>query len=216
MPGEVGVERRGEVERAGDDMMSASSGPCVAARNSRASSAQRASGPWWEIESNRPGQDVHRDPPEPRLEADDAAPRRRDAHRAAHVAALGERHAARRDRGAAAARRAAGRAVEVVRVAGDAPQRAVGLQRVGELRRRRLADDDGAGPAQGGDDVGVAVGHPVLEGVRAERRAVAGDRRGVLDRDGHAVQHAERVAAGDAPARPASAASHRLVDPDRR
>ena len=39
----------------GTDMMSASSGPWVAARNSRASSAQRASGPWWEIESNRPG-----------------------------------------------------------------------------------------------------------------------------------------------------------------
>ena len=37
------------------DMMSASSGPCVAARKSRASSAQRASGPWWEIESNSPG-----------------------------------------------------------------------------------------------------------------------------------------------------------------
>ena len=93
------------------------------------------------------GQHVHRDPPEPRLQPDDAAPRRRDAHRAAHVAALGERHAPGRDGGAAAAGRAARRAVEGVRVARRAPQRAVGDERVGELGRRRLADDDRRPPA---------------------------------------------------------------------
>ena len=85
-----------------------------------------------------------------------------------------------------------------MRVAGDAPERTVGLQGVGELGGRRLADDDRPGATQGGDDVGVPVGHPVLEGVRTERRAVTGDRRGVLDRDGYAVEHAEEVvAAGD-------------------
>ena len=66
-----------------------------------------------------------------------------------------------------------------MRVARRAPQRAVGDERVGELRRRRLADDDGTGPAQRGDHVPVAVRDPVLERVRAERRAVPGHRRRV-------------------------------------
>ena len=186
----------------GTDMMSASSGPWVAARNSRASSAQRASGPWWEIESNRPGSTSIGIRPEAGLEPDDAAPRRRDAHRAAHVGALGERRRSPTPRPPPLPPdEPPGVRAEIVGVAGDAPQRAVGLQRVGELRGRGLADDHGAGPAQRRDDGGVAVGHPVLEGVRAERRAVAGDGRRVLDGDRHAVQHAERRRRGRRPAR---------------
>ena len=69
-------------------------------------------------------QEVERDPAEARLQPDDARPRRRDAHRAAHVGALGQRHAARRNRRARTARRAARRPLGVPRVARHAPQRA--------------------------------------------------------------------------------------------
>ena len=181
----------------GIERMSASSGPWVAARKRRASSTLRASGPWWEIVSNRPGRmsigirpSDGLSPTMPHHEAGmrTEPPMSEPSARATQPDATAAR---------AAARRAAGRAGEVVGVAGRAPQRAVGLQRVGELGRRRLPDDDGAGPAQRGDDVGVALGHPALEGERAERGDVPGRRRGVLDGHGDAVERSEVVAPGD-------------------
>ncbi len=151
------------------------------------------------VEQSR--QHIHRDPAQAGLEPDHAAPGGRDAHGSAHVAALGQGDAAGGDGRRAPAGRAAGRAAEIVGVAGHPPQRAVGLQRVGELRSRGLADDHGAGATQRGDDRCVAIGHEVLEGVGARRRSVAGDGRRVLHRDRHPVQHAERRRRGRSPAR---------------
>ena len=54
-------------------------------------------------------QEVERDAAEARLQPDRARPRRRDAYRSAHVASLGERHAAGRHRRAGAAGGAARR-----------------------------------------------------------------------------------------------------------
>ena len=187
-------------------MMSASSGPCVAARNRRASSAQRASGPWWEIESNRPGSTSIGIRPSAGLSP--TTPLHAAGMRTEPPMSLPSASGTQPDATAAALppeeppgvrSRACG--LRVVPHSGLSV-----CERVGELRRRRLADDDRAGPAQRGDHVGVAVGHPVLERVRAERRAVAGDRRGVLDGDRHAVQHAELVAAGNGRRRPRAAA----------
>ena len=83
-----------------------------------------------------------RDEPVGRLEAVDAAERRRPDHGAAGLAAERERHHAGRHRGGRAARRAAGRVGGVVRVA-----RLAG--RAGrELGGHGLAHDDGARRAQ--------------------------------------------------------------------
>ena len=77
-----------------------------------------------------------------RLEAEHAAERRRAHHRAVGLRADRERHHAGRDRGGGAGRRAARRAVEIVRIA------RLARMEIGELRGHRLADDDGAGGAE--------------------------------------------------------------------
>ena len=143
--------------------------------------------------------DVHRDAPEAGFQSHQPAVGGRDADRAAHVGALGDRDTARADRGGRAARGAAGRARQVPGIAGEAPERAFGKAGVGELRRRGLADDDGAGGAQPRDDDRVLVGHPVLQDPRALGGALALHRREVLDRDRHAVERPVRRAARQAP-----------------
>ena len=197
-PRHVRLESLGKVERGRDGQDVGVVGPLGGGEEQAGVVGTAGERPVVRDRVEQAGKDVHRDPPEARLEADDAAPGGGDAHRAAHVRPLGEGHAARRDGRGAPTRGAAGGAAGIVRVAGHAPERAGGLQGVGELGGRRLADDDRPGAAQGGDDVGVPVGHPVLEGVRAEGRAVTGDGRGVLHRDRYAVEDAEiLVAAGD-------------------
>ena len=83
-----------------------------------------------------------RDQPVRRLEAVDAAERRRPDHRAVGLAAERERHHADGDGSRRAARRAAGGVLRIVRIAGLAG-------RVGrELGGHRLAEDDRACRAQ--------------------------------------------------------------------
>ena len=87
-----------------------------------------------------------------RLEADRAAEARRPQDRADHLGAERGRHHAGADRGGRAARRAARRALGIVRVLGLVPRMGGG-----EFGGRGLADDDGAGFAERMDACGIAV-----------------------------------------------------------
>ena len=89
--------------------------------------------------------DVERNTTEGGLQANQAAVARRDADRAAHVSALGERHAAGRDGNGRAARRATRIERRVPRIARRTPERAARKARVRKLGRRGLADHDRAG-----------------------------------------------------------------------
>ena len=80
-----------------------------------------------------------------RLDAGDAAEGGRQADRAAGVAAHRDRREGGRDRGAGAARRTAGKAVELPGVARRRPGQVVGRAAGGELVRRQLAEQYGAG-----------------------------------------------------------------------
>ena len=63
-------------------------------------------------------------------------------------------------------------------------------------------------------DVGIVIGDVVGEGMRSERRHMAGGGRRVLDRNGDAVQHAQRAPGGDV-LRRTFRLGHRFVNPDR-
>ena len=121
--------------------------------------------------------------------------------------ALGERHAAGRNSRARAAGGATGRALGVPRVARDPHRRAVREAGVGELGRGGLADHDRAGAEQPSTMSAESVGHVVLEGVGAQRRALARGRRQVLDRDRHAVQRRRASSPRATAARPPRASS---------
>src|SRR5207253_7268760 len=98
-----------------------------------------------------------------------SAIRRGAAERAAQVRALGERtHAGGEGNGGPAARAAGGEG-EVPRVPRGPEHSVGGVGTEGELRRVRLAQDDGAGRLQTLDDHGVFVRHVLLE-ERSEER----------------------------------------------
>ena len=125
-------------------------------------------------------------------EAHHTAEGRRPAQRATEVGALGQRAHAGGQRGGRASAGAAGGAVEVPRVARGAED---GIDRVrteGELRRVRLADDDGAGRPEPLDDQRVLVGDVALEELRAIRRPQPARGRDVLDAHRHAEQRRQR------------------------
>jgi hypothetical protein len=68
-----------------------------------------------------------------------------------------------------------------------------------EFHHRRLADDDGAGPAQPLDDNGVRAGNAIGEQRRTGSRAYAGRIDIVLHGDRHAMQEAQPSAFGVRP-----------------
>ncbi len=125
---------------------------------------------------------------EARLEADRTGEGGGTNHAATGLGAESKRHHAGADRGAGTRRGAARRAREVERVACF-----VGVAG-GEFRRHRLADDDGAGAAQGVHAGGI--GRCLPAGV--ERAAHLGRQVGgpdhVLDRERTAVEQRPRVA----------------------
>ena len=105
-----------------------------------------------DVARHRPGdaadvRRIDRDPPAARLQTENAAPARRQAHRAADVGAEVQRAVARRRRRARARRRAAGIAVELPRIARQRVEArqarrqhaVVGHGRLGEQDRARLA-----------------------------------------------------------------------------
>ena len=95
------------------------------------------------------------EPAEGRLQAEDAAQAGRDPDRAVGVAAERERHEPAGDGGAAAARRAAGRAAEVVRIVARPVMRVLGREAVGIFVHVEGTDADGASRLHPLDEVGV-------------------------------------------------------------
>ena len=96
---------------------------------------------------------------------------------------------------AAAAARPAGVVPHIPGIVRFAEQ-CIGRQRdQPELRSVRLADDDGAGALQPFDDRLVMIRHEILEQLRAERGTDAGRQVQILDRDRHAPQRRQLVAA---------------------
>jgi hypothetical protein len=110
-----------------------------------------------------------------RLQPDEAAARRRAAHRSGAVGAECQRAQPGGDRRCATAARAARRALEVPRIARDAEGGSVGQALHAEFRRRRLADDDRARRAQALHQHVVGLGDIVLEDRRAVPRVHALD-----------------------------------------
>ncbi|KYK56355.1 hypothetical protein DCS_03355 [Drechmeria coniospora] len=153
-----------------------------------------------------------------RLDADDVVAARRRHDRAVRVGPEGGPGEADGDGDGAARRRAVGVVLLVVGADGLAAggRPAVGrveAAHVGPLRHVGLAEDDGAGAAQLGDDGAVARHRRADERVRAGRR-VHGVGRGdvVLDEDGHAVEGGAAGRAGAVAVAPVLVEAARDVD----
>ncbi len=129
-----------------------------------------------------------------RLVADDPVERGRDADRAADVGAGGERCQAGRESRPGAARRAAGGAGRVPRVAGDAPQVAVGEAGGAELGRGGAGVHDAAGGDDALDDRVRDAGDVVAQQQGAFAQRVPGDGLPLLHRDGQPFQRPGRAA----------------------
>ena len=141
---------------------SAGSWPWSASQAAARSRHVRANGPRWSrLATNGIGAGAG-EPAVGGLQAEDAAQAGRHADRAVGVAAERERHQPARDRGAAAARGAAGRAGEIVRVVARAVMRVLGGEAVGVLVHVEGADADRAGRA-----------HPRAPGRRRRRPAAS-------------------------------------------
>jgi hypothetical protein len=119
-----------------------------------------------------------------RLEPDHAATGSRDAHRAAAVAALGERAEPGRDLRGRAAARASGRVLQVPRVSRRWKEAAFRGRPAPVFRGGRLADQDAACAPQPDDDLGVGWRDEARVVPRAERGADSLRPREVLDRNG--------------------------------
>ena len=126
----------------------AASGPATTSRWRAASATVVVSTPLTAV-CEPLGADV-RDAAVAGLEPDQAGEAGRDAGRPAAVARGRDRHEAGGHRGRRPAARAAGRAGEVPRVAGDAPRLRLGEVERAELGGRRLADRHRAGGPQAG------------------------------------------------------------------
>ncbi len=122
---------------------------------------------------------------------------RGDSHRAAAVGAGRDRHDAARDRGRSAARRAAGRALEIPRIAGRAEQQILGECGVAELGRVGLADHDRAGRLQPRDLDRIGRGDVVLERLRPVAVDEADRVLEVLDAERQPGKRADLLAARD-------------------
>ncbi len=137
---------------------------------------------------------VPADPRMGRLEPDHAADPGGQPHRAAGVRAERAEHQAGRDRGARAARRAAGDMRRIPRVAAMAPMRVMTARAGGEFRHVEPAERDRAGgrePLEHGRGVG---GDQLAENLGAARGCRAAAREHVLVGQRHAVQRPARYA----------------------
>jgi len=128
-----------------------------------------------------------------RLEADDAAQRRRNSHRAAGVGADRDLAHAVGDGDGRTGRRTAGHAAAVSRIARRAEMRIGTDARKGELGHVGFRDDDGAGLAKPAHDRRIGFGRSRFfgENLRAGARRLAGNVEQILDADDGAVEWAE-------------------------
>src|SRR3954470_6177408 len=125
-----------------------------------------------------------------RLQADDAAQRRRAADRPPGVGAERPGDKAGRNRGARAARRAAGEVIAVPRIARRRPRQIERRSTMREFMRRELAQQHPAGPVELRYGRGVLSRDEVLADFRMARRADPGGRINVLQAERYAVQRA--------------------------
>jgi len=133
---------------------------------------------------------------EGRLQPEHAAQRARHADRSVRVGAERERHLAGGDCGARAARRSAGGAAQVVRVAASTDVAVLGREAVRELVHVERADKHGAGIAQALHQHRIGCGRRFAEQhLAACARGDALDVEQVLDRVWHAGECRQRLAA---------------------
>ena len=132
-----------------------------------------------------------------RLQAHDAAQRRRDAHGTAGVRTHGAGNEAGRHGAARTAARSAAHLAAVPRVLRRAEIRVDPGRAEGEFVQVGEADDDAARRAQGGDGFGVRFARTFGNQARAAGPHHAPNGEQVLDRQRHAVQRAEIVARHD-------------------
>jgi len=144
---------------------------------------------------------IQRNGTERRLEAHATAQRRRNPDRSAGIRAERASRQTGHDRNRRAAARTARAATGVVGIASDAPPWVGGADAVGKLVEIGLAEDDGAGRPQPGDDRGIARRDPVLQDARAGRRSKRPRREQVLHRDRYAQQRTA-LAPGESPLSP--------------
>src|SRR5204863_5514940 len=123
-----------------------------------------------------------------RLDAGDAAERRRAADRAAGIGADAAENETSRDPGAGAAAAAGGEMVGVPGVARRRLREVEARTAIGEFMRRRLADQRRAGGVQLLGAGGVSVGDVVLQDLRLAGRRDALGVDDVLEADLDAVQ----------------------------
>ena len=131
---------------------------------------------------------------EGRLQADDAATRRRNPDRAALVAADCEVRGADRDGDGASGGRASRRMGRPVRIEHGAPGAGEARARRTEMLAPRLADDRCAGVEDAGDDGGVDFGHVALQDGGSIHHLHAGHADVVLDGDALAGELSRRRA----------------------
>jgi hypothetical protein len=133
---------------------------------------------------------------EGRLVAVDAVPGGRDADGAAAIGALGQRHQPVGDGAAAAAGRAARVLGRVERIARGAEEIVVADAAHAHGRAVGLADQDGAGLLDMLGEGAIGIRDEILAGAHAAEAGLPArlEIEQILDRRGHAVERAERVA----------------------
>ena len=172
------------------------SGPAIADSCSATSATVRPIGPCTDSCDQPIGAGQVGTRPGRRAQADDVAEGGRVAQRAAHVAALGQRHEPGGQRRGRTAGGPARRQPVPVGVVGHAEDRVERVRARRELRHVRLADPDRAGRLQPRHHQLVASGTVFGVQRRAPRRPHAAGGVGVLVRDGQAVQRADRTPRG--------------------
>ena len=122
------------------------------------------------------------------LESHGSAERRRDANRAAGIAAHGHENHFRRDRRARSAARSAGDALGIPGIANGAEVRIIRRDAISQLMHAGFADEHRAGRCELFDHGGIAIGNMVEEDDRAAGGAHAARFENVLHGNRNAVQ----------------------------
>ena len=126
------------------------------------------------------------------LESDDAVARCRNARRSAAVGGNRDRHQTGRNRNRRSTARAARTAIRAPGIARASEQRRLRQALLTELRRCRLAHDDGAGLLQSRHGNRIMIGNVVFEDQRTPGGADIRCRDQVLHRDRNSMQRSER------------------------
>ena len=177
-------------------------GPASTSSASAVSRTVRVSTPWCDERFPTARKGHVRHATHLRLQSEHAAETGRNADRTAAIAGRGQRTDAAGDRRRRAAARTAGVVVELPRIVRIAKDRIAGQRNQPELRSVGLAQDDRAGLFETLDNRLIPVGRKMFEEFRSQRGADAGRQVQIFDRQRHAVQWRELVAAEQQRPRP--------------